>query len=266
MTARIVHALLIAAVSLAGAAGAGAAEWLIICSGQSNMDGRAPVADLPAELHDGPANVTLYRWGVHDADKPQVRKPLYGPGDKQFGPEAGMIRALAAARPKDTFIIAKFAVGGTALWQWVPDYAAAGAEYKKPKDPADGHLYVTLKAGLLAVAKLHPQAMPVAACWLQGESDTGARAKLYLPNLRKLVANLRRDLGAPRLPFIAAEPADGEPDMYAAYQTLVGEDRATTLIACRTLAHQDKEHYNAASQLTIGGRFAEEIVRRLPRK
>ena len=54
--------------------------------------------------------------------------------------------------------------------------------------------------------------------------------------------------------------------MDAAHQTLNGEDPLTAFIAGRTLAHRDKLHHHAASQLTTGGKFAEEIVKRLPGK
>ncbi len=42
--------------------------------------------------------------------------------------------------------------------------------------------------------------------WHQGESDNDPKkAEVYLEKLKTLVANLRRDLKAPNLPFVAGE-------------------------------------------------------------
>lgn len=235
-----------------------AAEWLVVCSGQSNMDGRGAVDQLDAAQRAVPANVRYYY-------KPDPTRPVRTQASfdhrKQFGPVTGFVHAMAAARPADVFVVLLDATGGTALSEWVPDYTAPGVTIEA-KRGENGHLYAALTQRIAAVRIAHPAARPLAFLWLQGEADKGALGAFYLDNLRRLAANIRRDLATPELLVVPAEPTSAPPEVFAALRTFVGEDRAAALVECRSLARG--LHYDAMALLAIGRGYAEKVVARMP--
>ena len=78
------------------------------------------------------------------------------------------LRSIAASF--EAFFRAE-AVGGTAIRLWTPDYD--GPASAKP-DETNGKHYATLMTGVKAVRAKHAQAIPLAAFWLQGESDAAS--------------------------------------------------------------------------------------------
>ena len=190
-----------------------AGEYLIICSGQSNMAWYAKIAELPDELKDVPANVVCFK-------QPDVTKPLEPlttfADSPKFGPVPSFVHALSAARPKDKFIVLWDAVGGI-----VAD--AMGARLRPLRSHGVGEqggmtpdrmqkVGISLRgirAAARAGAQDYPGAKPLAFLWIQGESDKGRLADGYLENFKRLVANVRRDTGAPDLFIVPGEPGLG---------------------------------------------------------
>ena len=256
---------LIPVMALAASA-APAAEYLIVCSGQSNMDGRVPAEQRPATLAVMPPNVRYY-IGAASNDKPMRPRVKLVDDKERFGPVPECLLTLSASRPADTFIAVKVAVGATALWQWVPDYDAGTSGFAKgAKDQANGHLYEGLAKAIAQARAAHPRAIPLAALWLQGEADhKPEQAAIYLPNLRRLVANLRRDMGSATLAFIAAEPGSGQAQVYAAFPALAAEDPRAFVVRAKDLSHMDNAHYDLAAITTIGQRYAAALHALLPR-
>jgi hypothetical protein len=234
MHLRLIATHLILALSMAHA---GEPVPVFILAGQSNMDGRADPAGLPADLPP-PANVLVFTgsdWG-------QLR-----PG-KQFGPEISFGPAMATALGREIGLV-KFAKGGTNLAaDWKPDGGGCYGLLLKRVQAAVASRQIRL-AGLL---------------WVQGESDgkDTAMASAYLDNFVVLVGRLRADFQVPDLPVVALRvnpPFPHAPAVRAAlekpglarYAWVDGDDLAKA---------KDKLHYDAAGQIELGRRLAKAMV------
>jgi len=241
-------------MALSLAAGlASSADYLIICAGQSNMDGRGAVAELTPAQQAVPPNVRYYYRP--STERPEPEK-TFAHRD-QFGPATMLAHRLAQARPNDTFIIVLNAKGGTALSEWVSDYEAPGVPIAA-KRGAHGHLYEDMLPRIKAVRAAHPNARPLALVWLQGEADKGPLGPFYLANLKRLAANMRRDTATKDLLVVTAEPTSGAPEVFTALRDFVKGDANAALVECRSLGRT--LHYDAPALLTIGERCADAVL------
>ena len=272
-------ASLFMALIACGPLAARAADYVVICSGQSNMAGVAPIKDMPEDLRAMPPNVLYYESAAIDP-KGTAIEPLKSfdatdaDGSKnprrRYGPVPRFAHAIAAARPNDRFIIVLTAVGGSALCQWVPDYAPK--EVIEKLGLARGKYYQENKPKLDVVLKKYPDAKPLAFLWLQGESDTGAMADIYYDNLARLVANMRRDTGSPDLLALVAEPAEADKGVFEGITKFTQEDKHAALVVSREggvrlsdtgPAKNAHLHFDAKGYDQIGKRFAAALLDRL---
>ncbi|MBM3995117.1 MAG: sialate O-acetylesterase, partial [Planctomycetes bacterium] len=123
---------------------------------------------------------------------------------KEYGPEFEVARAVAAARPKDSIYIVKYAPGGTALadqWDLTDSWKGYGA-------------YAAMKQWVDCAIAAKPGLKVGGFFWLQGESDAvkGDHAKDYEANLTELVKKVRKDFDAPKLPVVIAKIHPGHSD------------------------------------------------------
>lgn len=123
---------------------------------------------------------------------------------KEYGPEFEVARAVAAARPKDTIYIVKYAPGGTALadqWDLRDGWKGYGA-------------YEAMRQWVECAVAAKPGLKVAGFFWLQGESDAvkADYAKDYEVNLTELVKKVRKDFDAPKLPVVIAKIHPGHPD------------------------------------------------------
>ena len=242
-----------------------AKEYLIICSGQSNMGGVAPIALMPEEMKAIPANVVFFK-------NPDLAKPLapittFADGPK-FGPTPSFAHALADARPKDKFVILVDAVGGSMLMEWVPDYGPkelttrvnkGGATIKMPV----GNLYEPLPKRLEQIRQKYPEAEPFAFIWIQGESDQAPWAGAYLENFKRLVANIR-GITSPNLLVITSDPGKADPLVYEAFAQFAKDDKNSAHVPSRDLNPGNGLHYSPTAYIEIGKRLAATLVAHLP--
>lgn len=235
---------------------------VVLLAGQSNMDGNVPIASLPPEFKQPPANVSLINKG----------KPERIAGGKFFGPEVAFAATVAAARPAEDFLLVKRAMGGTSLAGWAPQWD--GSRLASKYDTDAGPIYRKLLDDYAAAIKGRPARL-TGVLWMQGESDTRypALGPNYFENFKTLIAAFRRDLNAPELPFFFGQvnmPADAmEADqktikfpyiqqVRAAQERAAREIPGVFLIATDDLGKQaDGIHYDAAGQIALGRRFAE---------
>ncbi len=167
---------------------------IFLLMGQSNMKGRGV---MPTEASRDPRIVMMHRRtdGFYLA-----RHPLHLTGDpKDFsgadnagvGPGLAFAQAISEARPESRILLIPCAVGGTAVAKW-----------RKGQ-----RLYEeTIRRAKLALDKVPAgKARIVGALWLQGEADSGSpeRVAAYAGALDRVIADLRKDLGLPDLPFVA---------------------------------------------------------------
>ncbi len=97
-------------------AGAQTGETLVfVLAGQSNMVGQGDVAKLSEDLKQLPPNILLYLNGERAdfADR------------NHFGPEIGFAHEMSRAHPREAIILIKFAVGGSSLLAWAPEWSPA---------------------------------------------------------------------------------------------------------------------------------------------
>jgi hypothetical protein len=146
---------------------------------------------------------------------------------------------------------------------------------KLSHDQRVGHAYAQLIA---AWKKAFPAGdiKPAALLWMQGESDARVPelAKDYAQHLTRLLAALRRDLGAPQMKAVIAEinPAQVTPvspfpfvdDVRAAQRAFPAKDPLTICISTDGLTKaKDEVHYDTTGQEGLGLRFAEAFQKLL---
>jgi len=220
---------------------------VFVLAGQSNMDGRAQVADLPADLKAEQAQVLVYAGGG-------TWKPLK-PGGELFGPEVSFGATMAAALKKPVGIVKVARCATNLAEQWNPatkgDYTRFADQVKAAQKSRPVHV-----AGML---------------WMQGESDAKdpAMAEAYKKNLAALVAKARADFQAPDMVFIAGRvnPPKRYPHAKAVRAAL--EDPGVPNYAwvdCDGLKKSDDLHYDAEGQVALGRLFAAEALRRLQKQ
>ena len=108
--------------------------------------------------------------------------------------------------------------------------------------------------------------------WMQGEKDAKdlALAKSYAKRLDAMILNLRRELGLPELPFVAALPCvelaerDDRPGAELVSESLEGLPRrvqhTATVDSAGLKSTGDQTHFSTQSQRELGRRYAEAMA------
>ena len=223
---------------------------LYLLIGQSNMAGRGAV-----EAQDTVPNSHVLRlnpagqWEVAK-DPLHFDKPVAG-----VGPGLAFGRAMAA-RDTSVFIgLIPCAVGGSGIDTWVPGAYFDGTK-THPYDDALARARTALATGTLA-----------GIIWHQGESDTSPdKSAAYAVKLMSLIAQLRTDLQAPTVPFVAGQlPAFPQGTTDAAGVARINAALAelnktmpyyTYAPATGTTDRGDHLHLDAASARLMGQRYA----------
>lgn len=177
-------------------------------------------------------------------------KPVAG-----VGPGLAFGRAMAARDTSVVIGLIPCAVGGSGIDAWVPGAYFEGTK-THPYDDALARVRTALAAGTLA-----------GIIWHQGESDTSSeKSAAYATKLTSLIAQLRTDLQAPSVPFVAGQLSlfpQGTTD--AAGVARINEALAelnktmpyyTYVPATGTTDRGDHLHLDATSARLMGRRYA----------
>ncbi len=234
---------------------------IFLLMGQSNMKGRGL---MPTEPLRDPRIVMMHRRtdGFFLA-----RHPLHLTGDpKNFsradnagvGPGLAFAQAVAEARPEARILLIPCAVGGTAVAKW-----------RKGQ-----RLYEeTIRRAKLALDKVPAgKARIVGALWLQGEADSGSpeRVAAYAGALDRVIADLRKDLGLPDLPFVACTIGEmternvaARKDINRLLLDLPHRVSRTACIDSRAFAKSigDGVHFDTPTQNRHGRLYAESFLK-----
>lgn len=250
-------------------AGSAAGLDVYIIAGQSNADGRAAVADLPADLRQAQPDVPFFYNGGAGG-------PL-DPADRtQFGPEVSFADALIDAGREIAII--KTSKGGTRLDKaWNPDPQPGDA-------PGTGEWYTNLTqnvaAGLAALEADGHTPRLAGLLWTQGEAeplqDPDGRFNLvadYADRLDAFAAALRDDLDAPGLPIVVSQLSEdqtaiqalGIDQMQAQQAAFVSNDDHARLVVTDGLVSvsSDNLHFDADGQVALGRLFAQAVTPRV---
>lgn len=223
---------------------------LILMGGQSNMVGSGRKEDL--EKTHLPNQIKYINFGLGA----NLRQ-----NDQRFGPEVGLSRVLAKAYPEQPIILLKYAVGGSSLLDWAPDYSPEKAEITG--NARFGNLYEQFFEKIDSVLQLYDPEI-TALLWMQGERDARIpeAGEEYEQNLTKLITTFRRRLGEEALPFVMGivnPPAT----RYPALETVQTAQRAAArelpevyIVETDDLSKlSDEVHYDSKGQMELGRRY-----------
>ncbi len=221
------------------AAPTGLEIYLLI--GQSNMAGRA---DVP-----GDAEAVLDRcYLLNDKDEWEPAKnPLNrystiakGETSQKLGPGYSFARKMLEQNKSIRIGLVVNACEQTTIDQWVDKSDNIKEARRRTK--------IAAKSGTIK-----------GVLWQQGEDDKAA-PEAYLAQLKSIIGDIRSKFDDPNLPFVAGQIKDGEAinDVIA---KLPEEVHATGVVSSKGLTTTDKWHFNTESQLLLGERFAEQMIK-----
>ena len=265
----ILGGLLLAAFVLGSQSACVAEHYdIYLLAGQSNMDGRGKVSDL-SDSQQKPMEqaIIYYRNPPFTSDGWQPLKPGYSRPPKfkgelpspTFGIEIGFAHAMVKAQPNTKLALIKGSKGGTNLRSdWKPgekgDTESQGPQYRD--------FIKTIKLATADLTKRGDTYTIRGLLWHQGESDA-KKAKLYSSRLEKFIKRVREDVRVPALPVVVGEVFDnGNRDkVRKAIQNVAKANSTVGLVTSEgTTTWDPGTHFDAASQLLMGTRYAEQII------
>ena len=235
-----------------------AKELVFLLAGQSNMVGQGTTSELASQYHRDPINVSFYFNGY----KTSLSR------FKHFGPEIGFAHEIAKRFPNNKIKLIKFAVGGTSMFAWHPQWNAAKAN--STRNVSAGALFKKL----IQTAKIpfdEKESVFAGILWMQGEQDAKypVAAKQYANNLNSFVSGLRHELKAPTVAFLMGKvnpPIELFPEtlvVQTAQKLAQQRIRNCHLIKTGDLdKRNDLLHYNTKGQIELGKRFARVFAKR----
>jgi len=230
-------------------------ELIFILAGQSNMAGQGERSKLPAAYRRNPTNVSFY----HNGYKTSLNHFAH------FGPEISFAHAISKRFPRHKIKLIKFAVGGTSMLAWSPNWSAQRANLTK--NASAGPLFKKLMQ--TANASYDAKTSRISGVlWLQGEADAKypAVARQYMTNLRNFVVALRRQLDNRPTQFLVA--GVNPPVKYFPASALVNRSQKQVVASLPNMRfintadlskRADQLHYDTVGQLKLGRRFAKMV-------
>lgn len=240
-----------------------------LLAGQSNMDGRGLVSELPADQMTTFENaIIFYRNEKRSSDvwrnlaagfsiPPKYKGEFPSP---TFGPEIGFTHSMLKRDPKCKIALIKGSQGGTSLRaDWNPG-EKGGAESQGPQ------YRDFIETILTATKQLRDRGDRFTIrglLWHQGESDTKSGTETYRRRLKEFIARIREDVGVSDLPIVVGEVFDnGKRDnVRAAIQAVAEQSPTVELVSSEGTTTADPgTHFDARSQLLLGERYANAIT------
>ncbi len=222
---------------------------LYLLIGQSNMAGRGEMKD-----EDRVPRERIVMLNAQDAWVPAAHPLHFDKTIAGVGLGLPFAEAMAKAQQGVTIGLIPCAVGGTPLSRW----SKGGDLYQNAVRRAKAALLHGELKGIL---------------WHQGESDSGSddTANSYAQRLEKMIADLRAELNAPDVPFVAGELGvffvenSGRPGTQTvnnALKDLPKSVKGTATASAQGLDHKgDKVHFNREGLITFGQRYAEAMLK-----
>lgn len=225
---------------------------LYLLMGQSNMAGRGKI-----EAEDKTPHPRVFMLTTNAIWQPAV-EPITHDKPKVLGVGPGFAfgKVMAEKNSEATIGLIPCAFGGTPLSRWQKGGDLYSNAVRRAK--------LAMKDGTIK-----------GVLWHQGENDSGNRktAETYARRLDQMIRDLRAELGAPKLPFVAGQLGEfllTRTNKDIACVKLVNEAIAelpsrvphTGCAQAMGLTHKgDQVHFDAASERELGRRFAAEMIR-----
>ncbi|WP_235951348.1 sialate O-acetylesterase [Crateriforma spongiae] len=240
-----------------------------LLAGQSNMDGRGRVSELPAEDQRSPMDrvIIFYRNVSGSSDGWQSLMPGFSIPPKYkgelpsptFGPEIGFAHSMMQRHPDRQFALIKGSKGGTSLRaDWKPGIASD----PESQGPRYRDFIETIRMATQQLIDRGDQFQFRALLWHQGESDAKSKTETYQQQLTHLIQRIREDVGVADLPVVVGEVFDnGQRDnVRAATQAVAADHPGVALVSSEGTTTSDPgTHFDAPSQLLLGKRYAEAM-------
>jgi len=208
--------------------------------GQSNMAGRAAFTKEEA--------APIERCSLLDAKGKWVpaKNPLNiystirkGAGMQKMNPGYLFAKTMLEKDKTTSIGLVVNAKGGTSIKSW-----PKGSKFYKD---AVKRTKLAQKTGVLK-----------GILWHQGESD--AKDAKYLDKLKALIADLRKDLGTPDLPFVAGQ-VNNVPLINDQIAQLPKAVKSTGYVSSEGLKCRDRWHFDSKSMRLLGKRYAEAMLK-----
>jgi hypothetical protein len=233
---------------------------IYLCIGQSNMAGVAPILSLDQEPLENTlllnpqnqwekavcTNEGLNRYSTVKKPSLQLLAPSYTFAKKIERYAKHPIGIVANAR------------GGTQIEWWQKGY----------EGPNDNNLYEQAILKVKAALAVSPGSKIKAIIWHQGESDNSSpRKELYLSRLKKLVVDLRTDLGDQTIPFVAGEVGQWKgrgkgvnPMIRQIADSIANASWVTSNGLTSVNLSKNDPHFDTFSQRSLGSLYADKVL------
>lgn len=228
---------------------------LFLLVGQSNMAGRGAVTPADKVPHARVLMLNKEGQWVPAVDPLHFDKPTA----VGVGLGRSFANAVADATPGATIGLIPCAVGGSPIDAWKPGYYY-NATQSHPWDDAMRRAKLALQSGTLK-----------GVLWHQGESDSNRElAAGHEAKLHDLIARLRAELNAPKVPFIVGQLGRFKDSPWNEFKTTVDQAHRTlpekvlntAFVSAEGLSDKgDKTHFNSDSYREFGKRYAEAYLK-----
>lgn len=268
-----------------------------LLAGQSNMEGYAPIEELPDGLREVRSDFPIFMGnmpydhnrsggrGLWASLEPGFARDFGSNGKRNhlggyFGPELTFAREMKRLNPEQNIAIIKYARSGSSLavgashgGNWQPDYL--GQNGLNQYDFAVRTIATALADQDIDGDGLRDTLVPAGIAWMQGEGDAlnEPSASAYYINLDNLIHRLRHALGSPDLPIVVGKITDsGMNDsrqmmpfidlVHTAQQQFVATDScAAFLTETDNYDHaSDGWHYTGDGYIRMGRAFAQSLT------
>jgi hypothetical protein len=216
-------------------------QHIYLLIGQSNMAGRAPFTKAEEAVIE-----RCYLLNNHDEWEPaknplnrysSIRKEL---GMQKMGPGYSFAKTLLGKNRELSIGLVVNAQGGSKIEEWRQGGRLYSEAIRRTK--------IAQKDGTL-----------MGILWHQGASNEG-NPDGYLEKLKTLVTNLRTDLNAPNLPFVAGQ-INNLQAINKQIAMLPQSLPKTGTVSSKGLTTLDRWHFDAKSMRLLGRRYADEMIR-----
>lgn len=221
---------------------------IFLCIGQSNMAGRGELIESDKDSIPG-VWILKPDGGIEKATNPlnkysSVRKDL---SVQQMSPAYGFCTKLYEKTEKPILLVVN-AKGGTGIGNWIPNSTSDTLYSAALRRTKQSLKYGTLK-GII---------------WHQGESNASTWTT-YMGHLKNMVDAFRSDLGMADLPFVAGEIHHEHSNAMQFNKMIQGISESITnsdwVSAQGLTLNSDHLHHDRASQIVLGGRYADAVYR-----
>ena len=231
--------------------------------GQSNMSGSGIM--LPEDtVYVLPGTWLLNEEGVpepavgsltrYSSVRKKTYKPRIGPGNS-FGP------AVARATGRKVLLVVN-ALGGSSIRFWQKDSPVTTEKLSV----GYGELQLYAEAVRRTKQALRHGSLK-AILWQQGEADARTRRDVYMGMLARMVADLRKDLDAPNVPFIAGELGYWKPNfvefnkLIRTISDVIPNSAWRSAEGAEMRSNAEDPHFSRTGHILLGERYAEIVLR-----